>query len=132
MQRFVPTSPTTTSIQYEVYRRKSATEEAFQTVNQMYKRVMTEDKALCTAAQNNLERGVFVNGLMHPKMEKGPLFFQKLVREAVTEFHGREKMKGAEIWPASQRLPESAAVSAEDLEFCEGLACGKDGAKLDW
>lgn len=134
MQRFVPIAPNKTTIRYEVYRNKKASEEEFQLVSTMYKRVMTEDKALCTAAQKNLDNGIFINGEMHPKMEKGPLYFQKLVRETVTDFHKREQVAKQEIWPARQKLPGSASATAADVEFCSGLACqtgeGKD--KLDW
>jgi len=131
MQRFVPISPGKTAVRYEVYRNKHVTEEAFQFVSNMYKRVMTEDKALCTAAQKNLDNGVFVNGEMHPKMEKGPLYFQKLVRETVTDFHKREQTEKQEIWPARQRLPGSASASAQDIEFCSGLSC-TDKESLAW
>lgn len=132
MQRFLPNGPSSTSISYEVYRNKNVSEEAFQLVNQMYKRVMTEDKALCTEQQKNLDRGVFVNGEMHPRMEKGPLYFQKLVRETVTEFRKREEAAKQEIWPARQHLPDSASVSAEDVEFCSGLACQTGQEGLAW
>lgn len=133
MQRFIPSGPSNTSIQYEVYRNKNVSEESFQLVNQMYKRVMTEDKALCTAAQKNLNTGVFVNGEMHPKMEKGPLYFQQLVRETVTEFRKREQVAKQEIWPARQQLPDAAvAVSADDVEFCSGLVCQTGQDSLAW
>jgi len=134
MQRFVPISPGKTAVRYEVYRNKNVSDEAFNFVSNMYKRVMTEDKALCTAAQKNLDNGVFVNGEMHPKMKKGPLYFQKLVRETVTEFHKREQVIKQEIWPARQRLPGNAAASAEDIEFCTGLSCSPGSSKqvLDW
>lgn len=123
LQRFFPTGPSTTAVRYEVYRSKKASDEDFNKVSTMYKRVMNEDKALCTAAQKNLGTGVFINGEMHPKMEKGPLFFQKLVREAVTKHHRKEQETRKEIWPAKQQLPQNASVSEEDEEFCSGLAC---------
>lgn len=132
MQRFIPSGPSNTSIQYEVYRNKNVSEESFQLVNQMYKRVMTEDKALCTAAQKNLNTDVFVNGEMHPEMEKGPLYFQQLVRETVTEFRKREQVAKQEIWPARQQLPDAAAVSADDVEFCSGLVCQTGQDSLAW
>ena len=88
---------------------------------------MREDKVLCHAAQKNLERGVFVNGLMHPKFEKAPLFFQKGVREAVAEHWQGEKASGGEIWPASR------AAGGEDEEMCKRIECGggEKGA-LEW
>lgn len=93
---------------------------------------MSEDKALCDLAQKNLNSGVFVNGEMHPVMEKGPLFFQKLVRESVTEHHKREEAAKQEIWPARQQLPTTAAMSNDDVDFCSGLACQSNQEGLVW
>jgi hypothetical protein len=119
-------------MRYEVYRNKSSPHEDFEKVNQMYKRIMSEDKYLCDHAQKNINAGVFVNGELHPRMEKGPLYFQKLVREAVQEHHAREQVAKQEIWPARQSLPETAAVSRKDVDFCEGLACQTTQEVLAW
>jgi len=64
-----------------------------------------------------------VNGEMHPKSEKGPLYMQSKVRETVTGHHKREKAAGAEIWPAKQKLPDNANVSQDDIDLCNGLEC---------
>ncbi|PVI07109.1 ISP domain-containing protein [Periconia macrospinosa] len=126
MQKFMPTSPTTTHVYYEVYRNRHSSEQDFQTINEMYKRIMSEDKELCNLAQKNLNAGVFINGELHPHMEKGPLYFQKVCREIVVEWHAREKKAGHEIWPARQVLPGKAEQANEDVDFCEGLSCGKE------
>ncbi|KAJ9657876.1 hypothetical protein H2198_004072, partial [Neophaeococcomyces mojaviensis] len=89
--RFVPHGPSSSTMRYEVYRNRSSPEDDFRIVNEMYKRVMSEDKALCEAAQRNVNAGIFVNGEMHPKLERGPIYFQKLCRETVTAFHKREQ-----------------------------------------
>lgn len=125
IQRFIPHGPTSSTMSYQVFRNKNSSEEDFQLVNNIYKRVMSEDKYLCDQAQKNLNAGVFINGEMHPKMEKGPLYFQKTVRETVIEHHAREQKAKAEIWPAKQRLPESKSglVSQKDVDFCNGLKC---------
>jgi hypothetical protein len=78
---------------YEIYRNKASSDEEFHLIADMYERVMREDKVLCDAAQRNLDRGVFVNGQLHPKYEKAPLFFQGTVRSVVTEHWEREKSK---------------------------------------
>lgn len=132
IQKFVPNGPTSSSMRYEVYRNKNSAEEDFQLINQMYKRIMSEDKVLCDLAQKNLNVGVFVNGEMHPHLEQGPLYFQKVVRETVTEHHKREKTAKQEIWPARQSLPGSALVSQEDVEFCNGLGCSDNNDALIW
>lgn len=104
IQKFQPIAPTKTLITYEVYKNHHFTAEQFHLIADMYERVMREDKVLCNAAQRNLDRGVFVNGLLHPKYEKAPLFFQKTVREVVTQHWAREKEVGGEIWPARRKM----------------------------
>lgn len=105
LQRFVPHGPVKSSMRYEVYRHKASPDEDFQLVNEMYKRVMSEDKALCELAQKNVNAGTFINGEMHPRLERGPLYIQKLCREAVTEFRQREIAAGQRIWPAKYTIP---------------------------
>lgn len=134
IQRFVPDGPTTSAMRYEVYRNKNSSEEEFQLINQIYKRVMSEDKYLCDQAQRNISAGVFVNGEMHPRMEKGPLYFQKVVRDTVTAHAKREHVAKVEIWPARQQLPkdEMGILSRKDIDFCSGLACGASQESLAW
>lgn len=120
MQRFTPTSPTKCVMRYEVYRHKDATDEAFNVISDMYKRIMSEDKYLCIHSQKNLNAGVFVNGLLHPEMEQGPLHFQKTVREVVTEHRKKEENVGHEIWPAAERTPQETTVSEEPIAFRTG------------
>ncbi|KAJ5674444.1 uncharacterized protein N7477_004378 [Penicillium maclennaniae] len=107
MTRFVPTSPTHCDMRYEVYRNKDSDEKDFQHINEMYKRIMSEDKFLCEGTQRSLKTGVFVNGLLHPHMEKGPLYFQSVVREKLMEHFEREQEVGCRIWPA--RVDETKA-----------------------
>lgn len=110
-------------MKYEVYRNKNSSEEDFETISSMYKRIMSEDKYLCANAQRNINAGVFVNGELHPKMEKGPLFFQKSVRDLVTAHHKREQEAGDEIWPSRQTLPKTAAAAEKDVGFCSAVNC---------
>lgn len=110
-------------MRYEVYRNKNSSDENFQVVDAMYKRIMSEDKVLCDNAQRNIRAGVFVNGEMHPKLEKGPLYFQKVVRDTVMAHRKREQALKQDIWPAQQTLPNDATVSKKDIDFCSGLTC---------
>lgn len=132
IQKFVPNGPTSSSMQYEVFRNRHSSEEDFQLVNQIYKRIMSEDKYLCNQAQQNLNAGVFVNGEMHPRLEKGPLYFQKVVRDTTTAHYRREQIAKQEIWPARQTMPHTAKVSQKDIEFCSGLACQMSNESLAW
>ncbi|KAK6220738.1 hypothetical protein LQW54_001929 [Pestalotiopsis sp. IQ-011] len=131
MQRFVPKGPNKSVMSYEVYRNKNSSDEDFDVINDIYKRVMSEDKYLCANAQQNINAGVFVNGEMHPRLEQGPLFFQSSVRDAVTAHHKAERRRGAEIWPARQQLPGTAKVAAEDISFCSSMDCSKTEG-LEW
>ena len=134
IQKFLPSGPTNSSMHYEVYRNKNSSDEDFRTIADTYARVMGEDKVLCDRAQKNLNAGVFVAGQMHPRAEKGPLFFQNSVREAVTEHFKREKAEGREIWPARQELPktDNALISQDDLEICNSIACNTQKEGLAW
>jgi phenylpropionate dioxygenase-like ring-hydroxylating dioxygenase large terminal subunit len=133
MMRCVPTSAHHCSMEYEVYRHKDAPDEAYNEIDAMFKRILGEDKWLCNNAQKNLDAGVFVNGEMHSRMEKGPLFLQDTVRKLVKAHHEREKELKREVWPARQQLPGDATGSAEDESFCASLACDSDAAaKIQW
>jgi hypothetical protein len=132
IQRFVPSGPKSSAMQYQVFRNKHATDEEFEVLNQIYKRIMSEDKYLCDQAQKNLNAGVFVNGEMHPRLEQGPLHFQSVVRDEVVAHFKKEKAAKKEIYPARQTLPDTASVSKADIDFCNGLACGEEREELQW
>lgn len=131
IQKFLPVSAAESIMSYEIFRNKHSSDEDFHLIADMYERVMREDKVLCQAAQQNLERNVFVNGQLHPKYEKAPLFFQKTVREVLKEHREEEKKVRREIWPAKQIVGTGKEGSEEDEEFCRGLSCGED-RKLEW
>ena len=112
-------------MKYEVFRNRDSSDDDFNFISDLYKRIMSEDKYLCANTQHNINTGVFVNGEMHPKKEKGPLYFQKLVRGCLAEHHEQEDELGEEIWPSRQALPRSAVVSEKDVAFCSAVECGK-------
>lgn len=132
IQKFLPTSAKTCTMHYEVFRNKHSSEEDFRAIADTYARVMSEDKVLCEGAQKNLNAGVIVAGELHPRWEKGPLFFQQNVRDVVTEHFRREKAVGHEIWPARQRLPDNAGIIEEDMEICKAIACSGPKEQLVW
>ncbi|KAJ5142449.1 uncharacterized protein N7515_001236 [Penicillium bovifimosum] len=129
MQRFIPTSPTTCSTRYEVYRRKSSSDEDFELINQVHNRLMTEVHGRCVETQRNLDLGVFVSDEPHPHMEKGLVSFQAIVHDLIVAHQKREEDTGEEIWPARQKLPLEAAVSKEDMDFCSKLTSNESAAK---
>lgn len=150
IQKFLPSGPSKCTMHYEVFKNKNSSQEDFKTIADTYARVMSEDKVLCDRAQKNLNAGVFVNGELHPRWEKGkfigssqmlrapanlfkgPLFFQSTCREVVTEHFNKEKAAGQEIWPARQQVPADAGTTNEDLEICKGLACASQKEVLAW
>ncbi|KAJ5160406.1 uncharacterized protein N7482_007410 [Penicillium canariense] len=132
MQRFTPISPTKSVMRYEVYRHKDATDEDFTLISDMYKRIMSEDKYLCIHTQKNLNAGVFVNGLLHPEMEKGPLHFQSTVREVVTQHFDKEEAAGHQIWPAQQQVSKPVTVTGaqDNIAFRTGVDAYVDANTL--
>jgi hypothetical protein len=132
IQKFLPQGPKNSTMSYEIYRNRTSSESDFRLISDMYERVMREDKVLCTNAQRNLERGVFVNGQLHPKYEKAPLFFQETCREVITEHYQREVAESREIAPAKHEVDVDAEVSRSDESLCAGLACGSQRAVLAW
>jgi len=132
--RCVPVSATQTAMEYDVFRHVDATDADFEKIDSMFKRVLGEDKWLCNNAQKNLEAGVFVNGQMHPRMEKGPLFFQETVRSLLYEHRKQEAKAGKQIWPARQRLGGGGDAETEaEIEFCSGLSsCSGSKPEMEW
>jgi hypothetical protein len=129
--RCVPVSPNKCSLEYEVYRHQNATDEDFNNVDAIFKRILNEDKLLCNNTQKNMESTVYVNGQMHPTFEQGPLYFQKLVKQAVLEHRQEEQNERREIWPASQKTTGLTGTN-EELEFCSGLSCNSESNTLAW
>lgn len=118
-------------MEYEVYRHKEASNEEFEYIDSFFKRVLAEDKYLCNEVQKNLNAGIFVNGQLHPQLESAPLFFQNTVRSLLLSHRREERKEHREIWPARQHSAGSS--TAEDVDFCSGLACSAEGNnKLEW
>ncbi|WYZ42408.1 hypothetical protein EsH8_VI_000107 [Colletotrichum jinshuiense] len=130
IQRCVPVSAAQSSMEYEVYRHKDAKEEDFTYISEFFKQVLREDKDLCNGAQKNLNAGIFVNGELHPRVEKGPLFFQQITRDLVMTHREKEDEQGSEIWPATPK-PDVADRTEEDVSFCRGLDCGGNQGQIE-
>ncbi|KAJ5154681.1 uncharacterized protein N7500_010120 [Penicillium coprophilum] len=132
IQKFLPSSPKSSKMAYEIYRNRNSSETDFKLISDMYARVMGEDKVLCNNAQKNLDRNVFTSGELHPKYEKAPLFFQSTVRDVITEHFERERSEGREIWPAKPKVSCNAGISEKDEQICASLACGSQKELLAW
>ncbi len=148
--RVVPTSAVTTSMQYEVFRHRKASDAVFKDLDGYFKQVENEDKQLCNGVQRNLNAGVYVNGNLQPFNEKviaqdpgsggqedelmllkqGVLYFQELVKRNLVNHRREEESKGGEIWPSTRKAIESASLD-EEIGFCTKLDCGSS-AELAW
>lgn len=131
LMRCVPTSVNTCSMEYEVYRHKNASDEDFNNIDQIYKRILAEDKWLCNLTQKNLDSGVYVNGQLHSDYESGPLYLQGLVKEAVLKHRAEEVKQKKDIWPATPSL-SGLQGSTEDDDFCSSLKCHDRASELNW
>ncbi|KAH7214446.1 Rieske [2Fe-2S] iron-sulfur domain-containing protein [Fusarium oxysporum] len=109
----------------------SASDEDFNEISNCFKQILKEDKDLCNAAQKNLNAGIFVNGELHPRVEKGPLFFQETTRKLVMEHHQQEGHEGHEIWPAAPKNGQSGN-GQDDIDFCNKLEACAGSDSLMW
>ncbi|EGX91794.1 iron-sulfur cluster-binding protein, rieske family domain protein [Cordyceps militaris CM01] len=134
IQRCVPISATQTHMEYEVYRNAESSAAAFTEISDFFKDIMREDKELCNGAQKNLNAGIFLNGELHPRAEKGPLFFQMLTRNLVNRHYEEEQAAGAQIWPAVPRHRVSDMIQ-NDVDLCGKLECAANSlgsGELAW
>jgi hypothetical protein len=63
----------------------SGTETEFEEYFEFVRRVAMEDFELCEKAQQNLEKGVYFEGILNPNKEQGVSFYQSRTRELVHE-----------------------------------------------
>ncbi|KAF7185177.1 Carnitine monooxygenase oxygenase subunit [Pseudocercospora fuligena] len=122
LQRFLPQSARKTKMHYQIFRNKNADQEKFDLIDKMYVKVMEEDKGLACGVQKNMDRGLFVNGQCHPRVESAALHMQARTREIVKQHAELEKTAGRQIWPA-QHVKSFDAATKDDEDFCAGLAC---------
>ena len=125
--RTVPTGPTTTRQEYDVYKLNTpnATPEAHQRMVDFYQKVTQEDIALCKEVQKSMQRRVFSSGPLHPFFEEGVTAFQGKLKDVLDGHLDREEEAGREIWPAER------AQTGGDDRVARFLACGKV-QELQW
>lgn len=124
IQKFLPRSPRASTCHYEVFKARTSSDTEFHRIADMYERVMREDKALCESAQKNLDRGVFTAGLLHPRYEKAPIFFQQNCREVVNQHRTREKQERKTVHPAEQ-----PGLSFDAASPLKGAEIGGEGGQ---
>lgn len=114
-------------MRYEVYRHKSVSDTEFTESLDFYKQVEAEDKWLANGAQGNLNSDTYVAGPLHPELEEGVSYCEKLISDMVTKHAEMEKAAGHQIWPA-RRVIDSKNVQEKE-QFCQDM-CGDE--KLGW
>lgn len=123
IQRFVPVSATETRMDIAFYRREGVATEEIDAYVEFAKVVDREDFDLVLGAQENVNRGIYNTGLLHPFREAGVIHYQVgrgrpicrergfltlllakqgEVRKMLTEHAKLESTEGREIWPAGQ------------------------------
>lgn len=145
LMRSIPTSPTTTRQEYDVYKLNTphATPEAHERMINFYRKVVDEDFGLCEKVHKNLERGVFEMGPLHPFHEEGVRAFQLMILKVLREQVKIEEADQTEIWAAKPRgqgvgrsglLGDQENGDADGRSLCEKmLGCDQTKLKgLDW
>lgn len=127
LMRTVPTGPTTTRQEYDVYKLNTpnATAEAHQRMVEFYKKVTQEDVDLCVEVQKNMQRRVFSSGSLHPFHEEGVVAFQETLKAIFSSHLDAEKEAGREIWPA-ERGQDGVGENIKSI-----LAC-QNGSEIEW
>ncbi|KAE8164611.1 hypothetical protein BDV40DRAFT_286917 [Aspergillus tamarii] len=120
IMREVPTSAATTSMQYELFRHKDASDKVFKGLEDFFKQVENEDKNICHAAQRNLNAMAYINGVLRPLIipSSSVIYFQTCQHNLVSHREGKEMtMKSTSL--------------DDEIHFCAKLeGCGM--AELAW
>lgn len=124
IMRVLPTSATTVTTEYQVFRNPVSRDDVFQRAADFLESIELEDYELMNGVQKNLNSGVFVNGPLHTHRENGVVYFKNLVQDKVKEHWKEEVAAGGEIWPARRNQQLHAAVPEQE-RFCQDVcACG--------
>lgn len=121
LMRVVPKTPTTVTTEYEVYRNPKAAPEHFDRAAEFFEGIELEDYYLMNNVQQNLVKGVFVNGPLHSSRESGTMAFKRLVKKDLEKHFEAEKKKGGEINPARRETQLHPSIALEE-KFC-GKVC---------
>lgn len=107
-------------MRYEVYRCKSSSDADFELTNQLYKRIVSEDKDLCTSTQEGFGMDVSVS--------RDGDGIQTALRDLTIGHLKSEEELGRQIWPSRQILPTQASISQDDVDFCAQLSAKSQGS----
>ncbi|KAF2204224.1 Bet v1-like protein [Delitschia confertaspora ATCC 74209] len=80
--------PGVTRMEFDYYHSQSG--EKFNEYLKFTRQVSMEDYELCEIAQQNLEKGIYAEGILNPVKESGVAFYQQRVLELVCEQHAKD------------------------------------------
>lgn len=130
--RVLPITATHTILQYDIYTKKGLPDAEKKEFVDFLQLVELEDYNLCQATQKNLNQGIYGSGFLHPKKERGVLYYQGLVRDMVKEHFALEEKKGGIVNPAFVGGSLNESVKELD-ELCSKLGgCGTEKNGIDW
>ncbi|KIX04916.1 uncharacterized protein Z518_05787 [Rhinocladiella mackenziei CBS 650.93] len=89
--------------------------EEFEEYFRFVRKVAMEDFELCEVAQENLERGVYSQGVLNLVKESGVLHYQQLTRKMVVEKFKEEEAEKNALTPASSRASGVGSSYQEDV-----------------
>ncbi|KAF2490801.1 Bet v1-like protein [Lophium mytilinum] len=91
--RVCPTDkPGVTRMEFDYYHEKDG--DKFEHYFKFVRQVAMEDYELCEKAQENLEKGVYAEGILNPIKETGVVFYQQRVFDLVCTQHETDKGPG--------------------------------------
>ncbi len=82
---------------YQIFHRKNCKPGLFEKFDALYRQTMSEGMGLARGVQKNMQRGLFINGQMHPRLESAVLHMQSGAREVLVEHAQQENAAGRQV-----------------------------------
>ena len=111
--------PDVSRMEFDYYHAGS--DEEFEEYFKFVRQVALEDFELCEKAQENLQKGVYGEGILNPNKENGVAFYQQRVRRAVRGVFESEK-KEREMRESKEVGLEIRDPGPRDVVVEEGMA----------
>jgi hypothetical protein len=103
--------PGVSRMEFDYYHE--GTDEEFEEYFKFVRQVAMEDFELCEKAQENLQRGVYGEGILNPVKENGVRFYQQRVKELVYKQYASEK--------AAKEKENASQMQVKIVEGNEGI-----------
>ncbi|CAM1508034.1 Fc.00g048820.m01.CDS01 [Cosmosporella sp. VM-42] len=89
--------PTKTTMEFDYYHQSPAGSEEFEKYYRFARNVAVEDHELCEKAQQNLNVGIYTEGILNPNKENGVAYYQGRVLEMCTALYEKEEKEQAAL-----------------------------------